>query len=193
MENKNISSVERGIQLMNKEYKHVLEFGVFEGKSTKRIKDNLDDSFRFIAFDSFLGLPEDWKDSAGKIAGRGVKGRFTTKGKPPNIPGVEFIIGWYEDTIPKYLEIADKCALVHIDCDLYSSTKTVLWGINDYIVKDTILVFDEWIYNHDPKYNDHEQKAFFEWVNTFSRKYEFIDFVDKTQSGEEKRIVKIIK
>ena len=37
----------------------------------------------------------------------------------------------------------------------------------------TIIVFDEWVYNHSKYYDDHEAKAFFEWVAEKNRTYEF--------------------
>ena len=78
----------------------------------------------------------------------------------------------------------------------------MLWSLNDYIVPGTIIVFDEWIYNHRPEYIDHEQKAFYEWVKDFSREYQFVDFTDLTDTGpkspgkwkhSERKIVKVLK
>ena len=87
------------------------------------------------------------------------------------------------------MKIAKPIALLHVDCDLYSSTKDVLYSLNDYIKENTIIVFDEWYYNNNPKYNDHEQKCFYEWVKDFNREFEFIPH---NYGNNEQQIVKII-
>lgn len=188
-----------GLDLINPEYKNILEFGVYKGDSIKRIRDHISLDYKVYGFDSFIGLPEDWRDSTNKLVGRGHKGRFTTNGEIPKIDNIKFYKGWFNDTIPNYLndEGTNKIGLIHIDCDIYSSTKTILEMLNDYIIKDTILVFDEWIYNHNKKYNDHEQRAFYEWVEKYDREYKIIEFREtsiRDLSGDsEKKIIKIIK
>jgi len=169
------------IELIDPRYEHVLEFGVYKGRSIKIIRENLPNSFRVFGFDSFEGLPEDWKDSKNNLVGKCKKGFFSTNGKIPDIRGVKFFKGWFKDTISEYKKIAQKIAFIHIDSDLYSSAKEILWGLNDYIVKGTILLFDEWYYDHDPKYNDHEEKAFFEWSEKFKRRYEMFAEYDGKQ------------
>jgi hypothetical protein len=51
------------------------------------------------------------------------------QGKFPDVRiNVQLIKGWFNETLPKFtnlLESDDKIALLHIDCDIYSSTKTV--------------------------------------------------------------------
>lgn len=196
-----LSTSEYGATLVSPEYKHVLEFGVWTGLSIGRIRKRLGPEYKVYGFDSFEGLPEDWVDGTGKRVGKGWKGRFTTEGQVPDIDGIKWMKGWFSDTIPEYLKEAEDIALLHVDCDLYSSTVDVLWGLNDYIKKDTVIVFDEWFYNHNSKYDDHEQKAFYEWVKEFDREYEFVDFDDKTEVNakgkrwpvSERKIVKVTK
>ena len=77
---------------------------------------------------------------------------------------LNFIKVFLNETLPDYLKIAQNIAFLHMDADLYSSTKEVLLAINEFIVPGTVIVFDEWIYNHNNYYDDHEAKAFFEWV-----------------------------
>ncbi len=186
----NSSSLQHGLTLLNNNYKHVLEFGVCQGATIRIIRQTLDRSFQVFGFDSFVGLPELWVDKNGKNVVP--PGYFSTNGVIPNVNGVKFYSGWFSDTLPNYLTIAQPIALLHIDSDIYSSAKEVLWTLNDYIVEGTIIVFDEWFYKHDPQYNDHEQRAFNEWVQKFQRKYQIIPFMDKTTSGEERKIIKII-
>jgi hypothetical protein len=159
-------------KLMNPNLRHILEFGVFRGKTIKQLRKTLGDEYKIFGFDSFEGLPEEWE---------GVNApNFSTNGSIPNIPRVTFFKGWFKDTIPSYLEIGESIALLHVDCDLYSSTKTVLAELNHLIVPSTIIVFDEWFYNHlnIPANCQHEQKAFYEWVSEFNRSYELLPVLE---------------
>jgi len=185
------SMLEHGLTLMDDRYKHVLEFGVCRGATMCVIRHVLDDSFKIFGFDSFVGLPEPWVDKDGQLVC--APEYFSTNSVVPNISGVKFYAGWFSDTIPDYLKIAEPIALLHVDSDLYSSAKEVLESLNDHIVEGTIIVFDEWFYRHDPLYDDHEAKAFNEWVLKFKRKCEEISFLDKTNSGEERKMFRVLE
>lgn len=185
------SSLQYGLTFVNPNYKHALEFGVYRGETVRVIRDTLDESFEVFGFDSFIGLPESWVDKNGKTVVPSA--HFSTGGAMPDIPGVRLFAGWFSDTLPDYLAIAAPIALLHVDSDLYSSAKEVLWTLNDYIVEGTIIVFDEWFYRHDPQYDDHEQKAFNEWVARFDRECQEIPFIDTTPAGEERKIVRVLK
>jgi hypothetical protein len=177
---------EYACMLMNKDLKHVLEFGVFEGKSLRKIVNMLDDSFKIYGFDSFVGLPENWEETICH------KGFFNLSGDIPDIPKTKMLSGWFEETIPVYLQEAKPIGLLHIDCDLYSSTVTILESLREYIVKDTIIVFDEWLYTKldNRKGNIHEQRAFIEWVKKYDIRYEFELFED--YEHDERMIVRIL-
>jgi hypothetical protein len=177
---------EYACMLMNKDLKHVLEFGVFEGKSLRKIVNMLDDSFKIYGFDSFVGLPENWEETICD------KGFFNLNGDIPDIPEAKMLSGWFEETIPVYLQEAQPIGLLHIDCDLYSSTVTILESLREYIVKDTIIVFDEWLYTKldNRKGNIHEQRAFIEWVKKYDIRYEFELFED--YEHDERMIVRIL-
>ncbi len=150
-------------------YPHVLEFGVATGESLRYIRNNIDSSYKIFGFDSFQGLPEDWIGTECK------KGCFSTEGNIPDINDVTFYKGWFEDTINQYIcDGAKPISLLHIDCDLYSSTKTIFSKLKEYIGPNTIIVFDEWYYNCDYRCNDGEQKAFFEWAAQDGISFEFI-------------------
>ena len=166
----NSAYAQRALEYINPDYTHILEFGVGSGNTTKIIKDTFGDKFKFFGFDSFEGLPEDWTGTTHS------KGDFTTNGIIPEIDGVKFYKGWFEDTIHEYLKDADTIALLHVDCDLYSSTKTIFNNLYPYIKKGTLIAFDEWCYNFDERCNDHEQKAFYEYVKEHDVKFEFIDY-----------------
>ncbi len=186
-----MNSIEYATKLVSGDMKHVLEFGVGDGKTTRQIRNGLDMSYGVFGFDCFEGLPDDWIDTKqNKVVLR--KGMFSTQGKIPDVTGVTFFKGLFKDTIPEYIKIAKPITLLHIDCDLYNSTKDVLYGLNDYIVPGTILVFDEWIYLSKPECNDHEQKAFYEWIEDKRRTFSFVPYNDTTANGCERKIAKVI-
>src|SRR5437870_1966975 len=74
-----------------------LEFGVFEGNSMRWWAAELTNpAARFVGFDSFEGLPEDWRPST-------PRGWFKTTG-PPAIDDarVSFVTGWFDETLPGF-------------------------------------------------------------------------------------------
>jgi hypothetical protein len=166
------------------DYKHVLEFGVYKGGTLTQLRNDLDDSYELFGFDSFEGLPEDWTGTNCK------KGGLSTEGFIPTIQGVKMFPGWFTETIPEYVKEKQTFALLHCDADLYSSTIDILYKLNDCIKPGTIIVFDEWYYNHkDTEANrQHEQKAFYEWVADNNREYEI-----QPEIEDERRIVIITK
>lgn len=176
-------TLDAAIKLIDTKFTHVLEFGVNRGRTIRQLRDSLPDQYKLFGFDSFEGLPEDWVGTKEKA------GAMSTNGVIPAIAGVTFYKGWFTDTIPMYKQIAEPFALLHIDCDLYSSTVEVLYGLKDYITTGTVIVFDEWYYNHKdiPENRQHEQKAFYEWVNEFS-----IEYVEYDEIEEERKIIKIV-
>lgn len=115
-----------------------LEFGVASGDSLRRLSQYAP----FIyGFDSFEGLPEDWTDENGGL--QEPKGKFACD-PPKDLPiNAQLVIGRFEDTLPIFLSSKPKSfGLVHIDCDLYSSTKFVLDHLEPCL-DGTILIFDE--------------------------------------------------
>jgi predicted O-methyltransferase YrrM len=135
----------------------ILEFGVATG-TTIRLLAKLFHPRRVYGFDSFEGLPEDW--------GHYRAGHFACA--PPDVPSnVDLVAGLFAETLPDFLAAhPGRAALVHIDCDLYSSTRTVLDLLSPRIVPGTVIVLDEyWIME------DHERRAFDEFV--VNRTYRF--------------------
>ncbi len=71
--------------------------------------------------------------------------------------------GLFEDTLPAFLADNDEpIAFVHVDCDLYSSTKTVLDLTADRLAPEAVLVFDEF-FNY-PGWQQHEYRAWTEFI-----------------------------
>ena len=131
-----------------------VEFGVYSGYSLDIIAAKMP----VIGFDSFEGLPEDWREDfpKGTFA-------FPQEMSLPYIPNAMLVPGWFENTVPGFP--FPPLGLVHIDCDLYSSTVTALNAITEAVFDGTIIVFDE--YHSYPGAEDHEEKAFREWINRF--------------------------
>lgn len=146
----------------------VCEFGVAGGKTIRHIASLWSGSIH--GFDSFEGLPEDWTGTAVSA------GKFTQKRKRPKVPAnVTLHAGWFDETIPPFLAAnAGAAALLHLDADLYSSTKTVLDLFKDRIKPGTILVFDEY-YNY-PNWREHEFRAFQEFVAENGLAYRYVGF-----------------
>ena len=101
-----------------------MEFGVFEGGTINFIA-GLNPTKKIYGFDSFKGLPEEWQMGASKELISKV-GTFTKLGNLPKIlDNVRLVVGWFNETLPKLKLKGKKIAFMHIDCDLYSSTKTI--------------------------------------------------------------------
>ena len=146
-----------------------LEFGVFRGATINYISQFTKDTV--YGFDSFVGLPEYWRDGFGK-------GRFNIKGKLPEVnSNVKLIKGWFNETLEPFLHNIEnkdtKISLLHIDCDLYSSTKYVLNTCKKYLDKNCIIVFDELVNYPDFKKNG-ELKAFYEFITENNIQFEWL-------------------
>ncbi|MDQ3740983.1 MAG: class I SAM-dependent methyltransferase [Actinomycetota bacterium] len=133
----------------------VLEFGVSGGRTLDvlaRSRKGVD----VYGFDSFQGLPEDWRSAV-----RAGAYRVET---PPRIEGAEVIVGMFATTLPPFLaEHAGSVAFVHLDADLYSSTKSVLDHIGPRLRPGTVILFDE--YFNYAGWEDHEHRAWQEFVS----------------------------
>src|SRR3954464_11267342 len=141
----------------------VLEFGVRRGTSITHIAEAAGQPVH--GFDSFEGLPEKW--------GSQPQGSFTTELELPPVPGNATLrAGWFEDTLPTFLgEHPGSVRFVNIDCDIYSSTRTVLSALAGRLRPGSILVFDEFIGNQT--WREHEYKAFQEFVHGTGVRYEY--------------------
>jgi|10_taG_2_1085330.scaffolds.fasta_scaffold00804_17 hypothetical protein len=148
-----------------------LEFGVCSGATSREIIKLMPPHQALYGFDWFKGLPEDW-DVGNNVHVKGTifDGQYDT---PPKIERLEIINGLFEDTLPNFIKNKEsKVAFLHVDCDLYGSTKTIFKYLKNHITPGTIIIFDE-IYNY-PNYEDHEYKAFMEYVEEHNIKFEWI-------------------
>lgn len=132
-----------------------LEFGVFSGTTLKTIANARKDNKQVFGFDSFQGLPEDWRPNW-------PTGTFGTE-QLPEVPGAELVVGWFDETLPDFLSVHPApVAFLHMDADLYSSTVTVLEHVGPRLRPGTVILFDE--YFNYPGWEQHEHRAWQEFV-----------------------------
>lgn len=148
-----------------------LEFGVWRGTSINYFANARPDN-TFGGFDSFEGLPEDWIE-------RHPKGTFkvTDKSELKFARNVVLHQGWFQDSIPAFRHANQAClphiSFIHIDCDLGSSTSTILNSFEDVIRNNKpMLLFDEF-YNYRG-FEEHEMRAFLNFANRTGLPFEVV-------------------
>jgi predicted O-methyltransferase YrrM len=152
-----------------------LEFGVATGATLAVIANEVADEREVVGFDSFAGLPETWRTGypAGAFA----------ETPPQYISGASIVAGLFDETLPAFLAGNNQpIAFVHLDADLYSSTKAVLDLIGDRLSSDAVLVFNEF-FNY-PGWQRHEFLAFQEFVAGTGRRYEYLAY-----TGDHQQVV----
>ena len=116
----------------------ILEFGVYKGRSIRYLaRQRLSCSVH--GFDSFEGFPQDhradWQQNFAVAS-------------LPRVPGnVQLHQGYFEQTLPPFLKgwraQRPALALVHIDCDIFSSAHYVLSTLGPHLGPGDVIVFDE--------------------------------------------------
>lgn len=142
----------------------ILEFGVASGTSIRDIARMQPDR-KIYGFDTFEGLPEDWR--GGNSDWLMAKGTFACDVPVFEETNINIVKGLFADTLPDFLSSLDEpIALIHIDCDLYSSTKTVFDILNKQVQIGTRIMFDEILgpYGNDEVWEVNEFKAFAEYL-----------------------------
>ena len=146
-----------------------LEFGVFKGTTINHLARRAPER-HFFGFDSFEGLPEHWTGR------RYSPVNFDRGGKKPRVAAnVSLIKGWFDATLPAFLaREMGRIGFIHVDCDIYTSTKTALKLTVPRLMPGAIIVFDEF-FNYKG-YELHEYKAFFEVAERFDLACRFIAY-----------------
>ena len=160
----------------------VLEFGTATGRTLNQFAHWLPNKTVY-GFDSWQGLPEKFNDLPA--------GHFAQK-LPDVLLNCQLVQGWFgarplqdKSGIPEFTaqtfanEHKEPIALLHLDADLYSSTKTVLDAFADQIVPGTVILFNEY-WNH-ATWKKHEFKAWQEHVAKHNVKYEYIGYASDHQ------------
>lgn len=144
----------------------VLEFGVRHGLSIRYIAAGAGQMVH--GFDSFAGLPSSW--------GSEPEGVYSTGGALPAVPdNVTLHKGLFEDTLGPFLgNHPGAIRFCNIDCDIYSSTVTVLDALAPRIRPGSVLVFDEYLIN--PTWREDEHLAFQQAVEKYGWKYRYLAF-----------------
>jgi predicted O-methyltransferase YrrM len=150
--------LELAVQISRPIAGHIMEFGVFQGYSTRILRDELWRTRvwerrqwhkRIYACDSFEGLPEAYEHLPA--------GTFATA--VPRLHGVHIVKGFFDRSLTSELAAeVGTVSLAHIDVDLYESTHTVLAWLTPLLHAGSLLLFDEFA-GEDPA----EARALLEW------------------------------
>lgn len=156
-----------------------LEFGVFNGSSLSSMYHAAQKSglpkVKLYGFDAFEGLP---KESENEDDGVWKQGFYSCSFEQTqqclkewnvDLEKVAWVKGWYKDTltsqtIEKYNLNAP--GIIFIDCDTYSSSKSVLDFVGPLLTKPAILCFDDWKLNNLDIKGMGEYKAFNEFLES---------------------------
>ncbi len=146
-----------------------LEFGVGQGFSFDWwVEHNVHPASRFVGFDTFTGLPEQW--------GYLDKGEYSSGGKFPakSDDRCSFKVGLFQDTLYQFLDTfkSERKTVVHFDADLYSSTLFVFTRLAPMLKPGDILFFDEF------GVPTHEFRAFTDVVWAYRLKYQLLGAVN---------------
>ncbi len=146
----------------------VLEFGTAQGYATAKLLYairhlGLEDRVRYHGFDSFEGLPaavdpedrgfrgNDWIEGSYRASLARIEAYCAAKG----YRNARFHPGYFEATLGRELlaelRTTPPC-LVWLDCDLYSSTRTVLERLADVLPTGCVLYFDDIDFNYGSRF-----------------------------------------
>ena len=155
------------------------EFGVYKGETFQyaaRLLEPALPDMRFIAFDSFEGLPRprgidcvdgytsNFHEGEFAVSLDDVKSNIAASGA--KMSKIEFVEGWFDKTLTDETALRlklDHVAAAWIDCDLYESTVPVLDFLRPRLTVGSILLFDDWrVFRNLPQYG--QQRATREWL-----------------------------
>jgi hypothetical protein len=155
-----------------------LEFGVFNGSSIgsmhiAREQAAMSDEIRLFGFDAFEGLPEGSENEDGGVWKAGyyacsfdqTQACLEKRGIDPK--DIHWVKGWYNETLTPSLteEFNHKnLGVVFVDCDTYSSSKTVMDYIAPLVSAPVILCFDDWKLNDVDLMGEGEYRSFNEFL-----------------------------
>ena len=146
--------------LKGKDIDDYLEFGVFNGSSIGSMhqarKEEKIEYMRLFGFDAFQGLPPEseqqdggvWKQGFYACSFEDMKASLLKRGIDPD--DINWVKGWYDETLSDNLATQfnlSNLGIVFIDCDTYSSSKTVLNFIAPLIQSPVIMCLDDWKLN----------------------------------------------
>jgi O-methyltransferase len=134
---------------------YYFEFGCNEANTVRMAWDAFHHLFdlTYVGFDSFEGLPEISKIDEQAIWEKGklayAEQKFIDTAIAHGIPKNRLVTipGFYDESLTASLAqelLPKKAAVIYVDCDLYTSTASVLNWIPDFLQVGTVIVFDDW-------------------------------------------------
>lgn len=167
------------ISKLDRQSMMAIEFGVYKGVSVNYMAQRTPD-YTWHGFDSFVGLKEDWK---GMIEA----GRLSMQGNHPTVESnVRLIDGWFQDTLPGFLEEIDAVPdLIHIDSDTYESAHYILEEMASVIRPGALIILDE--HHGYPNWRNGEFLALNQASEKFGIEFEYLAF------AQEQALIKITK
>lgn len=163
----------------------ILEFGVFAGASLALLAHALCQHpralpRRVVGFDSFKGLPgthdphpvwrdgvfavNEWWHPTLPIGAPATPDAVHDLFRACALPEPTIVDGAFVDTVPRVVpRDVSAASVVHLDCDLYESTRDALAGVAGVLQDGTMLLFDDWfLYHGNPERG--EARAFREFL-----------------------------
>jgi O-methyltransferase len=134
---------------------YYFEFGCNEANTVRMAWDAFHHLFdlTYVGFDSFEGLPEISKIDEQAIWEKGklayAEQKFIDTAIAHGIPKNRLVTipGFYDKSLTASLAqelLPQKAAVIYVDCDLYTSTVSVLNWIPNFLQIGTVIVFDDW-------------------------------------------------
>jgi hypothetical protein len=166
----------------------VVEFGTCTGFTARTICDLMnsrDFEEHLYMYDSFEGLPETtgtpdeqsyevqtnkvWHSGAMAVPPRYEEKIWEALVTVRPAEKLHIVKGFYDQTLDAGLP-NEKCSLIHIDCDIYTSTKYVLEKLaeKDLYQDGCVIMFDDWNCNRANP-NMGERRALREFLEKFPR------------------------
>lgn len=156
------------------------EFGVWQGTTFSHAYKMMAPYFpemRFVAFDSYEGLPKPKGiDAIDGYSSHFYERQFACSQEDfirnlrrncVNLSRVKIVKGWFNETLTGgvgALHGVDRIAVAWIDCDLYESTLPVLEYLTGRIGEGSVILFDDWrCFRNLPDFG--QQRAVREWLN----------------------------
>ncbi len=170
------------------------EFGVYRAQSflmAHRMKRRFGmDQMKLWAFDSFAGLPEidDARDSTwtrGEYACSLDEFRRILARNGVATNEYEVVAGYYDRSLNEEVHgklAGRKASVVNVDCDLYSSTVSVLNFVRRYLDNGTVVFFDDY-YHYRGNPDQGEQRALSEFLQ-HNDSFTFIPWADYAPVGK---------
>lgn len=155
-----------------------MEFGVGGGESIRFFsKKFMKNNINIVGFDTFYGNPDIWPGTDNMIGSSNQNGKI-----PKNLDkNVKIIKGYIEDTLEDFIKKNNikKIDFIHVDVNIYSTSKKILEVTKKYMNKDSLILFDELV-NYPFWWKNGEYKALTETYQKNEFKYLAFDRAKKT-------------